>query len=80
MVYVVYFVVIWRIVYALTDLVSRLAVVVIFWLFVYIFVGMDVIFLDRYCIYGWFLLDLCSYAVEIFPAIKKKMFGVFYYW
>ena len=66
--------------YALADLVSRLVVIRILAVCIHIFVGMDVIFLDRYCIYGWFLLDLCSYAIEIFPTLKKKMFGGFYYW
>ena len=61
--------------YALADLVSRLAVVVIFWLSVHIFCGHGCCILGRYCIYGWFLLNLCSYAVEIFPTTKNKKDG-----
>ena len=30
------------------------------------------LYFGQVLLYGWFLLDLCSYAVEIFPTTKKK--------
>ena len=70
MVYAVYFVVIWRTVYALADLVSRLVVLGI-WLFVYIsFAGMAV-FLDRYCFMDGFIGFMQLRCRNFFPTIKN---------
>ena len=72
MVYAVYFVVIWRTVYALADLVSRLAVVVIFWLSVHIFCG------HGCCIFGqvlhlWMVfIGFMQLCCRNFSNYKKK--------